>query len=230
MTDNIVLLQEPERNEELLVKQNTGLVKSIAKRFTFSGVEYEDLVQVGTIGLLKAIRNFDSDRGLALSTYAVPVIAGEIKKYLRDNGAVKVSRSLREQYLKLRRAEEKLTKDLERSPTISELSAETGISAEDIPLISDAGRLPCSFDDPIGKDGKSTVADTVKAKDGNDLEKMALKEVVNSLPPQDRKIITLRYFLEKTQKETADVLGTSQVQISRKEKKILSSIKDKLSG
>lgn len=234
MTDNLTLLKElekaPEENESLLIGQNMGLVKAVAKRFSFSGTEFEDLVQIGTIGLLKAIRNFDPSRGLALSTYAVPVIAGEIKKYLRDNGAVKVSRTLREQFLKLQRAKEKLSKKLERSPTVSELSEETGIPVEEIPLVSDAGSVPCSFDDPIGSDGKTTVADTVKAKDGNDLENFALKEIINTLPPQERKIITLRYFLEKTQQETAVILGTSQVQISRKEKKILAEIREKLSG
>lgn len=234
MTDNLTLLKElekaPEENETLLIGQNMGLVKTVAKRFSFSGTEFEDLVQIGTIGLLKAIRNFDPSRGLALSTYAVPVIAGEIKKYLRDNGAVKVSRTLREQFLKLQRAKEKLSKKLERSPTVSELSEETGIPVEEIPLVSDAGSVPCSFDDPIGSDGKTTVADTVKAKDGNDLENFALKEIINTLPPQERKIITLRYFLEKTQQETAAILGTSQVQISRKEKKILAEIREKLSG
>ena len=234
MTDNITLLKRlaeaPEENESLLISRNMGLVKTIAKRFSFSGTEFEDLVQIGTIGLLKAIRNFDASRGLALSTYAVPVIAGEIKKYLRDNGAVKVSRSLREQYLKLQRAKESLSKKLERSPTISELSNETDIPIDEIPLIADAGSIPCSFDDPISSDGKTTVADTIKAKDGNDLENFALKEVINTLPPQERKIITLRYFLEKTQQETATILGTSQDQITRKEKKILAEIREKLSG
>ena len=140
MTDNITLLKRlaeaPEENESLLISRNMGLVKTIAKRFAFSGTEFEDLVQIGTIGLLKAIRNFDASRGLALSTYAVPVIAGEIKKYLRDNGAVKVSRSLREQYLKLQRAKESLSKKLERSPSISELSNETDIPIDEIPPLT----------------------------------------------------------------------------------------------
>lgn len=232
MTDNIQLLkklkEKPEENENTLINQNMGLVKTIARRFLFSGTEYDDLVQVGTIGLLKAIRNFDTERGVMFSTYAVPVIAGEIKKFLRDNGAIKVSRSLREQFLKLQKAKEYLTKNLERNPTISELAKETGIAAEEIPLVIDAGTIPCSFEDPVGEDGKMTIADTIKNKDGNEIEIIALKESINSLPASERQIITLRYFLEKTQQETANILGMTQVQISRKEKKILTGLKEKL--
>lgn len=232
MTDNLQLLrnlkESPEENENLLINKNMGLVKTIARRFLFSGTEYDDLVQIGTIGLLKAIRNFDNDRGVMFSTYAVPVITGEIKKYLRDNGAVKVSRTIREQYLKLQKAKEILNKRLERNPTVSELSEETGIPIEEIPLVLDAGTIPCSFEDPVGGDGKITVADTVKNKDGNEIELIALKESINTLPTVERKIITLRYFLEKTQQETAKLLGMTQVQISRKEKKILSLLREQL--
>ena len=131
MTDNlnnIELLKNSQKNESILVEQNIGLVKTIAKRFLFSETEYDDLVQVGTIGLLKAIRTFDTTRGVMFSAYAVPVIAGEIKKFLRDNGSVKISRVLREQYLKLQREQEKLTKELERNPTVSELAEKNGNS------------------------------------------------------------------------------------------------------
>lgn len=228
MTDNLRLLKDSEKNEALLLEQNMGLVKTIARRFLFSGTEYDDLVQVGTIGLLKAIRNFDMSRGVMFSTYAVPVIAGEIKKFLRDNGSVKVSRTLREQYLKLQRAKEMLTKTLERDPTISELAEKTGILPEEIPLVMDAGTKPCSFEDPVGDSGNMTVADTVKEKDGNEIEIIALKESINSLPATERRLITLRYFMEKTQQETAGLLGMTQVQISRKEKKILETLKEKL--
>lgn len=231
MTDNlnnIELLKNSQKNESILVEQNIGLVKTIAKRFLFSETEYDDLVQVGTIGLLKAIRNFDTTRGVMFSTYAVPVIAGEIKKFLRDNGSVKISRVLREQYLKLQREQEKLTKELERNPTVSELAEKTGIPAEEIPLVMDAGIKPYSFEEPIGENGTMTIADTIKEKEGNEIEILALKESVKSLPPNERKLITLRYFMEKTQQETAKILGMTQVQISRKEKKILAGLKERL--
>ncbi len=230
--DLLTRLKEGENTEPLLIDLNMGLVMTVARRFSYSGVEFEDLVQIGTLGLLKAIRNFETERGLQFSTYAVPVIMGEIKKYLRDNGPIKVSRGVREQYCIIRKATEKFTSEEGRSPTVSELQALTGIPAEDIIFASDAGSHPLSIDDPIAEGSTRTVADTVADPDDGTarIDSFALRQCLDLLPPKDRRLISLRYYMNKTQQETADLLGMTQVQVSRREKKIMLILREKMTG
>lgn len=231
MEDNILLIERLQQGEDVeneIINNNMGLVLSVVQKFLYSGVEYDDLAQIGTIGLIKAVRNFDLDRGVMFSTYAVPVIIGEIKKFLRDNGSVKVSRSLREQYMKLQRTREFLVAKLEREPTLGELSEHTGISVEEIPLALDAGSRPLSLDEPMGSEGSLTLSDTICDEKNNDIEHMALRESISKLEPFERKLISLRYFLNKTQQQTAEILGITQVQVSRKEKKIIEKMRDKM--
>lgn len=224
----IARLKQGENLEEEIIRKNTGLVMSVAKRFLYSGVEFEDLAQIGTIGLLKALRNFDLDRGVMFSTYAVPVIAGEIKKYLRDNGSIKISRNLREQYMKLQKARETFLAKNEREPTLSELSKKTEILVEEIPEALEAGNHPISLDAPIAGDSTLSLSETISTTDEKQLDYLALKDGISFLLPEEKKLISLRYFLCKTQQQTADIMGMTQVQVSRKEKKIIEKMKDKM--
>lgn len=230
MDSNLQLLQAHHSGdastEKELVDQNMGLVRSIAVRFLYSGTDYEDLCQIGCLGLVKAIRNFDFSKGVMFSTYAVPVIIGEIRKFLRDDGPVKVSRSIREQYIKIQRAEQALSKQLERSPTINEIARHTGLQPEEVISAMDAGGRPLSLDEPVAESDDRSLADMVADEDSiSDIERLALKDGISRLDPLDRKIISLRYFCSKTQVQTAQILNMTQVQVSRREKKILQSLR-----
>ena len=216
------MLKESAAREEVLMKEHSRLVTSLASRFLYSGQEFEDLCQVGMMGLLRAVRNFDESRGLCFSTYAVPVILGEIRRYLRDDNMVKVSRSLKENYIRLRRAEQALSKESGTSPSLSELCAATGLSREDALQALEGASRPVSLEAPVGEDGNLSLGDTVPLTESIDtVDRLALKEGISSLPPLERQIVTLRYFYARTQQQTADALGLTQVQVSRKEKKIL---------
>ena len=231
MDSNLQLLQAyhsgDAESEKELVNQNMGLVRSIAVRFLYSGTDYEDLCQIGSLGLVKAIRNFDFSKGVMFSTYAVPVIIGEIRKFLRDDGPVKVSRGMREQYIKIQRAEETLSKRLERSPTVKEIAAYTDMSPEDVITAIDAGGRPLSLDEPVDDMNERTMGDMITGEESvSDIERLALKDGISRLEAIDRRIITLRYFSSKTQTETAQLLNMTQVQISRREKKILEKLRE----
>ena len=212
--------------ESRMVEENTPLVTSLAARFLYSGQEFEDLCQVGMLGLLRAVRNFDRSRGLCFSTYAVPVILGEIRRYLRDEGSVKVSRTLKENYIRIRRAEQTLSHRLGVSPALSEVCEETGLSREEVFRAMEGASKPVSLESPVGEDGNLSLGDTVPLTESIDtVDRLALKEGISSLPPLERQIVTLRYFYARTQQQTADALGLTQVQVSRKEKKILSHLR-----
>ncbi|MBQ2966779.1 MAG: SigB/SigF/SigG family RNA polymerase sigma factor [Clostridia bacterium] len=208
------------------VEQNMGLVYSVVKRFLGRGVEYEDLVQIGAMGLIKAVKNFDESKGFQFSTYAVPMIIGEIKRYLRDDGSVKISRSIKENAGKIGYAKEKLFKELQRSPTVSELSEATGLSKEEIAEALDAVK-PCTsiyeqYDD------SGFVLDKIIVKENEEektVERIFLKELLDSLDKRSQKVILLRYFKEETQQQVANRLGVSQVQVSRIEKKVLETLR-----
>lgn len=235
MDKNIQLLERMQNGEKelenKLVEQNMGLVYSLAKKFLYSSVDFEDLCQIGSIGLLKAIRHFDISKGVMFSTYAVPVIIGEIRKFLRDDGIIKVSRGIREQYIKIQRENERLTQALLREPTLTELSSATGISIEDLVFVLEAGPRPVSLDESISEDGELTIGDTVSQADPiSNVDLIALKEGILSLERVDRQLITLRYFLGKTQQEVADIMKMTQVQISRREKRIMESLKGNIGG
>ncbi len=216
----------PSEEEALLIRRHARLVTSLAGRFLASGQEFDDLYQVGMMGLLRAVRNFDDSRGVCFSTYAVPVILGEIRRFLRDDGAVKVSRTIKENYIRIRRAETELSQKTGASPTLSELCTETGLSREEILQALEGASRPISLETPVGEDGSLSLADTVPEQESLDkIDLLALKEGISRLSAPERRIITLRYFYSRTQQQTAEALGMTQVQVSRKEKKILQTLR-----
>lgn len=206
-------------NREELINSNYGLVHSCANRFRSKGIEYDDLYQAGCIGLIKAVDGFDETRGFAFSTYAVPVILGEIKKLFRDGGAIKVSRSIKEKALKAQRFREKFIKEQLREPTISELADLLGLDFNETAEVLTASQAPLSLTYD-SEDGGGELDIAVDEEDSM-FDRISLYEVLNKLPEQERKLVHLRYFKGLTQTKTAEQLGVSQVQISRKEKAIL---------
>ncbi|MBQ3114594.1 MAG: SigB/SigF/SigG family RNA polymerase sigma factor [Clostridia bacterium] len=212
-----------------LVEKNSKLVWSIVKRFSNRGHETEDLFQVGCIGLIKAIDKFDTSLGLQFSTYAVPMITGEIKRFIRDDGIIKVSRSIKETGIKVMAVRERLSNSLNREPTISEIAKEIGVSPEDVVVSMEAYSRPASLN--YAENDEQPLEEQLSSN--NDLEaesvdRLALKSVLSTFPKRERQIIFMRYFMDKTQSETAKKIGISQVQVSRIEKKVLSQMREKL--
>ena len=214
--------------KDQFVKKNFGLVHSCANRFRARGIEYDDLFGAGCVGLLKAIDGFDESRGLMFSTYAVPVILGEIKRLFRDGGAIKVSRSLKELSIKAVRARERFTVYNGREPTLIELAE---LLQTDVELVVEALNVsipPMSLS--VSEDDGGGQIDICVEGDDNELcDTISLNEVVNRLDESDRNLIALRYFKSKTQTETANLLGMTQVQVSRREKKLLQKLRLTLS-
>lgn len=213
--------------KETLVTENAGLIWSVTRRFIGRGVEADDLYQLGCLGFIKAIDGFDLQYGTQFSTYAVPKIAGEIRRYLRDDGAVKVSRSVKEQaaFINLKRS--KLINLLGREPTIQELSQQTGIAVDEIAMTENAMASVESIHQPNGEDGftlENILTDT--ESEDNLLEKMALRHAISQLPDREKQVIHLRYFHGLTQARVAKILSVSQVQISRIEKKAIARLKE----
>lgn len=212
---------------ETLVSENTGLVRSIAFRFTGRGVDYDDLCQIGHIGMIKAIRNFDLERGTAFSTYAVPLIIGEIKRFLRDDGEIKIGRELKRRAALVFAEKEKFILKHGTEPTVSELARLCGLSEEETVESIAASAATVSLSEQVGDD--ATLEDFI----GRDFtpeinERIALKQAIEKLPVLERQIITLRYFKNLTQSETGKVLGLTQVSVSRKEAKALLLLKSEL--
>jgi len=219
--------------KEKLVKHNIGLIKSVLRGFTNRGYEIEDLFQIGSIGLLKAIEKFGPSYEVKFSTYAVPMIAGEIKRFLRDDGIIKVSRSLKQTANRIKQAQEKLSKKLGREPTIQEISNELDIDREEIVMALEASYHPDYLYDIVHeKEGNPLyLIDKVGLEEDNEkdiLDRIVLQELLSQLKERDRQVIFLRYFKDKTQMEVADILGISQVQVSRIEKRIIREMKKKL--
>ena len=225
---------------EVLIEKNLGLVHSIVRRFVGRGYDPEDLFQIGTIGLMKSIDKFDLGLGVKFSTYAVPMITGEIRRFLRDDGPVKVSRTLKENGMKVRAARQKLQGDLGREPTIKELSEACGLSQEDIVMAMEAASEVESLYAAVYQEDGSEIYLVDKVVQGEragvgcsaggsyqDYEKeqllnhMLLKDLLDNLTDRERELIQMRYFQDRTQVEIAGVMGISQVQVSRLEKKIL---------
>jgi RNA polymerase sigma-E/F/G factor len=220
---------------EKITENNLPLVTSICKKFLNRGYEYEDIFQIGCMGLVKAVNNFDSKFNVRFSTYAVPMIMGEIKRFLRDDGIIKVSRSVKNTAKKLYYLKEELTNKLGREPTIEELSKYSKIDKEEIIFALESAAGPQYLYDIIHQDDGSPVylIDKLsKDREYNDnlIQKIALKEALRDLDIKARQVIILRYFKDKTQVQVAEVLGISQVQVSRIEKKVLKEMKKKLSG
>lgn len=252
MEETSVLIARSQAGErdarEVLIEKNLGLVHHIVKRFANRGYDLEDLFQIGTIGLMKAIDKFDLSLGLKFSTYAVPMITGEIKRFLRDDGMVKVSRTIKENGMKVSFARQKLQGILGREPLIQEIAEETGMDREEIVLAMEASIEVESIYSAVYQDDGSEVylVDKVVRGSGGSvgssmagvygsedsekeelLNRMLLKQLLDGLEPSERELIHMRYFQNKTQMEIASVLGISQVQVSRMEKKILLRMREK---
>lgn len=224
-------IQDGDENaRQLYIKGNLRLVLSVIKRFQNSDENLDDLFQIGVIGLIKAIDNFDSTLGVKFSTYAVPMIIGEIRRYLRDNNAIRVSRSLRDTAYKAIYAKEDLMKRQQKEPTIMEIASEIGVDKEEICLALDAIQSPVSLYEPVYSEGGDTlyVMDQIsdkKCKEDNWVQNMALKDAISRLSERERLIINLRFFQGKTQMEVAEEAGISQAQVSRLEKNALKSMR-----
>ncbi len=210
--------------KDRLVEENLGLVRMAVKRYRGFGVEDEDLMQIGSVGLIKAARDFDPEKQVRFSTYAVAKIIGEIKTYLRDNGSIKVSRKYKEDKLKADRATRELTQILGREPRLSELSAATGLSEEELLTAADATRPAVSLDLPPEEGG---VNPSVASPEEGAVDRILVQELLSTLPPTERRLMVLRYFMDQTQSAAAAELGMSQVSVSRLEKKILKKLRDK---
>ena len=212
-----------------LVTENTGLVWSIVRRFAGRGYELEDLFQIGSIGLMKAIDKFDTNYEVKFSTYAVPMIIGEIRRYLRDNSSYRIPRSLRDIAYKAMQAKERLAKNAQKEPTLEEIAAECEIPVEDVVYALDAIQTPLSLFDPVYTDGGDTlyVMDQIsdkKNKEEHWVEDLSLSDALSHLNERDEHIIRLRFFEGKTQIEVADEIHISQAQVSRLEKNALKSM------
>ena len=215
-----------------LISGNFPLIKSIVKGYLNKGVEYDDLYQIGCVGFLKAIKNFDESFDVKFSTYAVPMVSGEIKRFIRDDGSIKVSRSIKSLAIKVKSFIEKRKSEGGESPTIEELSAEFLVDKEDIILALDSQQQVLSLHAKIDEDDPNSqnMLDKLVIFDSSDemLDKILLKEAIMELPEKEKKIVLLRYYRGKTQGEVAELLDISQVQVSRIETKILNQLKSKL--
>lgn len=217
--------------KERLITENSSLLKSIVKRFLNRGVEYDDLFQLASVGFLKAIDNFDESFSVKFSTYAVPMIMGEIKRFLRDDGSVKISRVIKSLGAKIRAYTENLSGETE--PTIEELAEKFSVTKEDIVLAIGSSKQTVSIYGKIKDDGNKPIefVDTLEDEFNEDdlTDKMLLKDLINGLDEREKKVIVLRYYSDRTQSEIAKELGVSQVQVSRLENKIVEKLKKKIS-
>lgn len=235
--ETMVLIKKAQNGDEnakdILVNRNIGLVRSVLRGFSNRGYDIEDLFQIGCIGLLKSIDKFDTKYNVKFSTYAVPMIVGEIKRFLRDDGIIKVSRSLKQSAIKVRIASEKLAKELGREPNIQEIADEVAMDKEEVIMALDTNYRPDYLHSVIHESDGSPLylidKVSVEEEDEKDvIDKILLKEMLGKLKARDRQIIIMRYFKDKTQVEVAKMLGISQVQVSRIEKRILEEMRGML--
>ena len=215
--------------KEKLIEENSPLIKSVVKRFLNKGIEYDDLYQLGSLGFLKAINNFDSSFNVKFSTYAVPMIAGEIKRYMRDTGVMKISRSVKTLSFKINRFVDDYSAKFDKSPTVEEIAEAMGVDAQEVVYAMESSRQILSLNiDVSDGDGKQQSLEE-KVSDENPfdnvVDNMVLYKAISKLSEREKKIIMLRYFRDKTQKEVSLVLGVSQVQIRRLESRIIEKIK-----
>ena len=219
-----------EKAKEKIFTENAPLIKSIVKRFKGKGVEYDDLYQIACIGFLKAVKNYDESFGVKFSTYTVPMVIGEIKRYMRDNGAIKVSRTLKILANKINKYIDAYQTANDSSPSVENIAEKFGISPEEVAEALDSARMPLSIYDKFeDEDDAQELIEKIPSGEREDdmLNKIMLTGVIESLSERDRKIVVLRYFRDKTQAEIAESLGLSQVQISRLENKIIDKIRTK---
>ena len=214
-----------------LLEENSHLIKSVIKRFKDKGVEYDDLYQLGCMGFLKAIKNFDLTFNVKFSTYVVPMVIGEVKRFMRDDGSIKVSRALKTLNLQINKF---VASTGGREVTVDELAKHFGVDEQEIVLAMESSHRPVSLSTPLDDgEGSGSIADRIENEDDvgdKMLNNLALKELVNGLEERDKKIIMLRYFFDKTQSEIAQKLNISQVQVSRLENKILENLKNKFNA
>jgi RNA polymerase sporulation-specific sigma factor len=234
--ETLQLIDKAQKGDEeamsVLITSNMPLIKSIIKRYKSKNLEYDDLLQLGSMGLIKAVKNFDSSYKVRFSTYAVPMIAGEIKRFIRDDGAIKVSRSLKLLAHKINQYIVEKKKSSDDGPTMNEIANEFNIDVEDISFILDSSKMPVSLYNKNDDENSLNLIDKIYDDDNSDdvIDKMLIRDVINTLPDREKKIIISRYFRDMTQSEIADEIGISQVQISRLETKILEKIKQDISG
>lgn len=218
-----------EEAKSQLITHNMPLIKSIAKRYRNKQVEYDDLLQLGALGLVKAINNFDLNFNVKFSTYAVPMIAGEIKRFIRDDGAIKVSRAMKSLCNKIQIYINECTME-DKSPSVKEIAEHFGIDEQEVVFALDSNKYPVSLFEKFDDDNNQCVLDKLPSNENNDdlIDKILLKDYINSLPEREKKVIILRYYRDKTQSEIAQMLGVSQVQISRIESKVINALKQAL--
>lgn len=220
--------------KETLIENNVSLVKCIVKRYLGKGVDYDDLFQIACMGFLKAIAGFDESFGVKFSTYAVPMIAGEIKRFMRDDGSVKVSRAMKQTAKEMNLFIEEYTRKNGRTPSVSEIAKQFGLDETETVFVMGSSRMPVSLQSETDfKDGKEReLIETLPAQDDQDdwLDRMLLRGAIDDLPERDKKIIVLRYFRDMTQSEVAEKIGVSQVQVSRIENRIIKEFREKLIG
>ncbi|MBQ7378343.1 MAG: sigma-70 family RNA polymerase sigma factor [Clostridia bacterium] len=231
----ILARQGDEQALERLVVDNMALVRSVAIKFKDRGTEYEDLVQIGTIGMIKAIRSFEVERGTAFSTYAVPLIVGEIRKHLRDDGPIKVGREYKRVGAMLLGERNRILSETGKEPSIGELAVRCGVSSEDAAIALDAIAPVSSLSESVFDDGTLTLEGTLPDRDSADetermIDSLALSQAISRLDPLWRKIVLLRYWRNMTQQQVASALGLSQVKVSREEKKIMERLRELLGG
>ncbi len=222
-----------EGAKETLVNENSPLIKSVIRWFKDKGIENDDLYQLGCLGFLKAINNFDCSFNVKFSTYVVPMVVGEIKRFMRDDGAVKVSRAIKGLNLKINKFSEAFLMEHGKKATLSDIAKHFKISEQDVVMAMDSAKMPVSLYTPFddGEEDGLTIIDRFDSQENDDfLDKFALKDIVDKLEERDKKIILMRYFYDKTQSEIAERLGVSQVQVSRLENKILENLRKKLEG
>lgn len=214
---------------ERMVSENLGLVRAVCARFQGRGCESEELYQLGCMGLVKAIRHFKVDLGVRFSTYAVPMVMGEIRRFLRDDGSVSVGRRLKETAARAARVQERLRMELGREPTLQETAKTMEISVQDLALSLESVCAVRSLDAPIGDEDGVTLAEQVGCwQRETDIDRLALKDEIEKLPESDRQLILLRYFRDMTQSQTAKALGMTQVQVSRREARILKQMRENM--
>ena len=221
---------EEAKNE--LIINNSPLVKSIVKRYKNKGIEYDDLYQLGCMGFVKAINNFDETFNVKFSTYAVPMIAGEIKRFLRDDGSIKVSRSIKSQYYNIQKYIDKYRQNNNTSPSVKEIADTFKVDEAELMFIMESSKMPVSIYDSLDKEnssGQIVLDKLAECENQNDIiNKLVIKDIISELDEKDRKLIILRYFRDKTQSEVAKLLNVSQVQVSRLENRVLNKLKNKL--
>lgn len=233
----LILISKAQKGDQdakqRLIEENSPLIKSVIKRYKNKGLEYDDLYQLGSMGFLKAINNFEPSFNVRFSTYCVPMIIGEIKRFLRDDGSIKVSRAIKSLNIQISRYIDDYVKKNQKKPTLSEISKHFDIDECEVVFTMDSSKMPISIYTPVSDDSKSALlvdSMTEESVIGEEMiDNISLKSTLNSLESRDKQIILLRYFQDKTQSQIAQELKISQVQVSRLENKILEKLKQKLS-